>query len=637
MTGEVVTVDGRTVRHQRCGERGCAARTNGAAGACSSVDRRSPLFATRSRSTLSQPLELKGKAEPVQAYRLLRVRAAPERRREGLFVGRDRELALVREALERVRAEQRCELLTVIGEAGVGKSRLVAEALVSVEATVVRGRCLPYGEGITYWPVVEVLKQLDVLPAERTPRWRSVHCWVRQRPRRRRRKWPGPSARRWSTLRRSGRSWSCSMTFGGEETFRALIEHVALLSSGARVLLLCMARPELTERHPALPVTHRLEPLADRDVEELIAERVPERLRERIARAAGGNPLFIEEMLAIAREADGEVVVPPTLKALLAARLDQLESAERGVLERAAIEGEVFHRGAVHALSPDEIQVTPHLAALVRKGLIRPDKPQLAGEDGFRFRHLLICDAAYEALPKAERADLHERFAGWLERHAVGLVELDEVLGYHLEQAYRYRAELGTPDDGTLAGAAHRRLAASGHRAALRQDYFGAVSLLERATALVPSGEIDLSLETELGDALVWTGRPDEALRRADALADRSSAVGDRVPSSPGGSGETCPPEPRSVGRHRDAGRACRAGLARLRGRRRRPRLSSRQSARGGSLHARADGRSVGGRERASPMLDGRATCRVGLLMWRALSLLRHDPRVRIARLARRE
>ena len=110
---------------------------------------------------------MKGKAEPVQAYRLLRVRDAPERRREAPFVGRDRELALVREALERVRAEQRCELLTVVGEAGVGKSRLVAEALVSVEATVVRGRCLPYGEGITYWPVVEVLKQLDVLPAGR--------------------------------------------------------------------------------------------------------------------------------------------------------------------------------------------------------------------------------------------------------------------------------------------------------------------------------------------------------------------------------------------------------------------------------------------------------------------------------------
>ena len=168
----------------------------------------------------------------------------------------------------------------------------------------------------------------------------------------------------------------------------------------------------------------------------------------------------------MAGEAEGDVVVPPTLQALLGARLDQLETAERSVLERGAIEGEIFHRGAVQALAPEETQVTPRLAALVRKELIRPDRPQLAGEDGFRFRHLLIRDAAYDALPKATRADLHERFASWLEEHGTELVELDEILGYHLEQACRYRAELGTPDDGILAAAARRRLTAAGHRAA---------------------------------------------------------------------------------------------------------------------------------------------------------------------------
>ena len=151
----------------------------------------------------------------------------------------------------------------------------------------------------------------------------------------------------------------------------------------------------------------------------------------------------------MAGEAEGDVVVPPTLRALLAARLDQLEPAERSVLERGAIEGEIFHRGAVQALAPDETQVTPRLAALVRKELIRSDRPQLAGEDGFRFRHLLIRDAAYDALPKATRADLHERFACWLEEHGTELVELDEILGYHLEQACSYRAELGMPDDDT--------------------------------------------------------------------------------------------------------------------------------------------------------------------------------------------
>ncbi len=476
------------------------------------------------------PLVLKGKTEPVPAYRLLNVRDAPERRHEALFVGRERELATLREAWERALAEQRCELLTLVGDAGVGKSRLGAELLASIEARVVRGRCLPYGEGVTYWPVVEVLKQLDLLPPDEaaaaairsllgeTEAATSAEeiAWAFRKT------LEHPSAERPLVVVFDDIQW-------GGETFLDLIEHVALLSSGASILLLCIARPELTERRPAWPVTLRLEPLADDDVEELIAQRVPEQLRERIARAAGGNPLFIEEMLAMAGQADGEVVVPPTLQALLAARLDQLETAERSVLERAAIEGEVFHRGAVHALSPDETQVTPHLAALVRKQLIRPDKPQLAGEDGFRFRHLLLRDAAYEALPKAVRADLHERYATWLDQHEANLVELDEVLGYHLEQACLYRAELGTPDDGTLAVAARRRLAAGGHRAAVRQNYGAAVSLFERAAALVPPTEIDLALETELGDALYWTGRGDDAVRRADALAGRASAAGDRV------------------------------------------------------------------------------------------------------------
>ena len=478
-----------------------------------------------------EPLELKGKAEPVPAYRLLSVHAdALEPGREARFVGRERELMLVREVWERVRAKQRCELLTVVGDAGVGKSRLVAEFLVSVEATVVRGRCLPYGDGITYWPVVEVLKQLDVLPADEAAAV-AIRSLLGESE-------SATSAEEiaWAfrkTLEQAAAARPLVVVFDdiqwGEETFRDLIEHVALLSTGASVLLLCMARSELTELHPTWPVTLRLEPLGDEDVDELIPERIPGELRERIARAAGGIPLFVEEMLAMAGEGDGEVVVPPTLQALLAARLDQLEPAERSVLERGAIEGEIFHRGAVQALAPEETQVTPRLAALVRKELIRPDKPQLAGEDGFRFRHLLLRDAAYEALPKATRAELHERLASWLEQHGAELVELDEILGYHLEQACCYRAELGLPADDELAAAARRRLAAGGHRAALRQDFGAAVSLFERAAALVPPAEFDLALETELGEALVWTGRGDDALRRADDLAERASAAGDRV------------------------------------------------------------------------------------------------------------
>jgi len=475
-----------------------------------------------------EPLELKGKAEPVPAYRLLNVLEAPERRHEALFVGRERELALLREVWGRVQAEHRCELVTVIGDAGVGKSRLAAELLAPLEATVVRGRCLPYGDGITYWPVVEVLKQLDQLPTDEAAA-AAIRSLLDETE-------AATSAEEiaWAfrkTLEQVAAERPLVVVFDdiqwGEQTFLDLIEHVALLSSDAAILLLCMARPELTERRPAWPVTLRLEPLGEEDVEELIPERIAGGLRERIARAAGGNPLFIGEMLAMAQEAEGEVVVPPTLQALLAARLDQLDAGERRVLERGAVEGEVFHRGAVQALAPEETEVTPRLAALVRRQLIRPDRSHFAREDGFRFRHLLIRDAAYDALPKASRAELHERFAGWLEQRGEELVELDEILGYHLEQAARYKQELGQADP-TLAGRAGERLAAAGRRALWRADNRAAVGLLERALELTRPARPDVVLELDLAAALFDRGAATSAAIAA-AAAERARAAGDET------------------------------------------------------------------------------------------------------------
>jgi class 3 adenylate cyclase/tetratricopeptide (TPR) repeat protein len=475
------------------------------------------------------PLELKGKAERVAAHRLLRVRDAPERRHVTSFVGRERELALIREAWERALSEQRCELVTIVGDAGVGKSRLVAETLARLDALVVRGRCLSYGEGITYWPVVEVLKQLaerppdaeaaaaisSLLGADDTTASAEEIAWAFRK-----------------TLEHAAAQRPLVVLFddvhAGEETFLDLVEHLALLSSGSPILLLCMARPELTERRAGWPVELRLEPLPPADVEALIPTGIGDVLRDNISRAAGGNPLFIGEMLAMAEEGNGEVVVPPTLQALLAARLDQLEEPQRTVLECGAVEGEVFHRGAVQALVPEEPAVTPRLAALVRKQLIAPDKPQIPGEDGFRFRHLLIRDAAYDALPKAARADLHARFASWLEDHGTALVELDELLGYHLEQAVRYRRELGRGDE-ELAAPARERLTSAGRRALDRLDFGGAVQLLERAAALVPDSELDLALETDLIDALSWDAQTEEALSRARSFAERAAAAGDRV------------------------------------------------------------------------------------------------------------
>ena len=188
------------------------------------------------------------------------------------------------------------------------------------------------------------------------------------------------------------------------------MDGVSVLSTGAPILLLCLARPELAERRPEWPVALRLKPLPDEEVGELLPATLPSKLRRKITRAAGGNPLFVTEMVAMASAGDDDVAVPPTLQALIAARLDQLATEERSVLEVGAVEGEIFHRGTVQALS-DESRITPHLASLVRKELIRPERSAFPGDDAFRFRHLLIRDATYEGLSKSTRAELHERYA----------------------------------------------------------------------------------------------------------------------------------------------------------------------------------------------------------------------------------
>ena len=404
--------------------------------------------------------------------------------------------------------------MTIVGEAGVGKSRLVAEALVSLDGRVVQGRCLPYGEGITYWPAVDVLKQLDVPPPEEAAA-RAIRSLLGEAE-------VATSAEEiaWAfrkTLEHAAAERPLVVVFDdiqwGEETFLDLIEHVALLSSGAAILLLCMARPELLERRPAWPVTLRLDPLGAEDVE----RADPRAFLRRAARR--GSPAPPAATRSSSRrwwpwpaEEEGDVVVPPTLQALLAARLDQLEPAERSVLERGAVEGEIFHRGAVQALAPEETQVTPRLAALVRKGLIRPVEPQLAGEDGFRFRHLLIRDAAYDALPKARRAELHERFADWF-RSAVpaswswmsSSATTSSRPGVTARSSECRDAELGR-------GCAESPGAAVGARRAARTT---APRRACRACGRAHTpGRDRHRLEADLGDALVWGGR---ATRRSGA------------------------------------------------------------------------------------------------------------------------
>jgi class 3 adenylate cyclase/tetratricopeptide (TPR) repeat protein len=465
------------------------------------------------------PLELKGKAEPVGAFRLLGVIAgAPEAARQTVpMVGRERQRHLLDDAFANVVGERACHLFTILGTAGVGKSRLVAEFLGNLDgATVIGGRCLSYGEGISYWPVTSAVKELlgpapdemlaelgfdvataraldPILGRETLASSPEEIAWAV------RKLFEAAAARGPLLVVLDDLHW-------GEPVFLDLVEHIADFSRDAPILLLCMARPELLDRRSVwgggkLNATNvLLEPLSTDEMDELIERLlsgapIDTSLRARILESAGGNPLFVGEMLAmLADRGDGngsaEIAVPPTIQALLASRLDQLDDAERRVLERGAVEGQVFHRGAVVALAPEEGQVDGRLMTLVRKDLLRPEQSVLAGDDAFRFRHLLIRDAAYEALPKATRAELHERFADWLEQNAPQLVELDESVGYHLEQAYNSRSELGPLDDVArgLAPRAADRLLAAAKRAFDRGDFPALESLAPRSVALAPTG-----------------------------------------------------------------------------------------------------------------------------------------------------
>ncbi len=483
-----------------------------------------------------EPLEVKGKSDPVPAFRLLGVRERGERRFATPMVGRDTELRRLRDAFQQAVHDRSCQLFTVLGSAGVGKSRLAAEFLGDLEARVVRGRCLSYGDGITYWPIVEILKQLGTLPEGDAARPLRFLLGESELP-------AAPDEIAWGFRKlieqeAQEQPLVCLLDdlHWGEETLLDLVEHVADLSRDAPLLLLCMSRPELLERRPVWgggkwnATTVLLEPLDAAETERLLSELggVSDELRQRIVQVAEGNPLFLEEMLALLRDSGGaEVEVPPTIHALLAARLDQLDPAERSVLERGSVEGRTFHRGAVTALSDSDGSIDQRLVALVRKELVRPDRAQLTGDDAYRFRHLLIRDAAYEALPKATRADLHRRFAEWLEQHGQGLVELEEILGYHLEQAALYLAELGR-DDPVLALAAGERLGLAGRRAYWRGDPRAATALLERSLTLTRPYRLDVHLEADLADALgmIDVGR---AVEVADAAAARADAAGDEA------------------------------------------------------------------------------------------------------------
>ena len=528
------------------------------------------------------PLQLKGKAEAVPAFRLLAVRedtAGHERHLDSPMVGRGKELEMLERALERVVAERTSHLFTLLGPAGVGKSRLVGEFLAGPASTaaILRGRCLSYGEGITFYPLAEVVQQaagversddvatargkLTRIAAGADDAERIVTLVAGLLA------WGEPVAAEeasWGVrklLEHLARDRPVALVFDdihwAEPAFLDLVEHLADWTRDAALLLLCVARPELLEIRPGWAggkmnaSTILLEPLDGEATSSLVdnllgAAEIPATARARILEAAEGNPLFVEEMLAmliddgLLRFDDGawhavedlaDVTVPPTIQLLLAARLDRLDAEERAVIERGAVEGKVFHAGAVSTLAPDALRpnVPSRLLALARKELIRPDRAEFAGEDAFRFRHLLIRDAAYQAMPKEQRADLHERFAGWLE-HAAGerLAEYDGILAYHLEQAYRFRLELGPADERTreLGVAAARRHRAAADRATERGEFSVVVPHLERSIEMTEGAE-RVYARVELARAFGEANRFQEGLDSAEAARMEAEQLGD--------------------------------------------------------------------------------------------------------------
>ncbi len=561
-TGEVVAGDVTAGQRLVTGDTvNVAARLEQAAGAGEVLlgDLTYRLVRDRVEVETVAPLDLKGKAEPVPAYRALGLMEADSagEGHEGPLVGRQRELGQLLGAYSEAVAGDRCRLATVFGSPGMGKSRLVAELVGQVgrAAAVVRGRCLSHGRGITFWPVVEIVRKAAGILEEDPPDVARAKIADLAHD--------DAVARRVATaVGLSKEEFPVEETFWGvrklfetmaaarplvvvfedvhwaESTMLDLVEHV-LGSSERPILLVCLARHELLDIRPAWEKLSgssvvSLEPLSPND-----AARVAENLlgnaeldsdvRARIVEAAEGNPLFVEQMLSMMvdegalRQEDGrwvpvgsadEISVPPTIQALLAARLDLLGPEERAVIEAASVAGLVFPEDALHELVSDDVagQLEKLIHSLCRKHLVQTGVESIGGGAHYRFAHVLVREAAYQGMLKRTRATLHERFVAWADRvneDRDRAVEFEEILGYHLEQAHSNLAELGPLDEhgSGLGRRAAQRLSSAGGRAFGRGDMPAAANLLRRAVVLLPERDpFRLELIPDLGEALLEVG-----------------------------------------------------------------------------------------------------------------------------------
>jgi class 3 adenylate cyclase len=583
-TGEVVTGDTGTSQRLATGDTvNVAARLEQAASAGEVLIGDSTYRLVRDTVEVVPvaPLELKGKPELVRAYRLLSVTDGARSAGPANLpiIGRAREIAALGAEFRRSVAGSECRLVTLLGEAGVGKSRLIEEFVRSIadKAVVLRSRCLSYGDGITYWPLAEVFRQAaGIVPedgeegaraklasrfgeglADATSRIESVMSLSQQQY--------GKDELFWAVravLQELVRHRPLVVVFDdihwAEPTFLDFIEQLLDASLGVPLLLVCAARHELYEDRPRFAAGRRaasqieLGELSREEsglvVRNLLGEAsLPGPLGRRMLRLAGGNPLFIEQMLSmliddeLLREQAGrwvfsgaaeDVSVPGTVSSLLGARLDRLGPVERRVVGSASVIGLEFSSGAVSVLVQEDDAQTdlgPALASLSSKQLIRRAEPGAA--DDFYFSHILVRDTAYARLLKRTRARLHERFAAWLtDMFRSRLAEYEEILGYHLEQSYRYRSELGPVDaHGRRLGAeASRYLSSAGRRALARGDMPAAANLLQRAAALL--GENDPAralLLLDAGEAAVDTGELERAESMLTEAEDRALSAGE--------------------------------------------------------------------------------------------------------------
>jgi class 3 adenylate cyclase/tetratricopeptide (TPR) repeat protein len=525
-----------------------------------------------------EPLELKGKSERVPAYRLLSVTEGAGQRGHHLpLVGREHELAVLTGLLEEAVSERTCRLVKVVADAGTGKSRLIEEVMslaTSQGGIALRGRCLQYGSGITFWPLIEMVAEAAAIGREDAPEVArgKIATLVDDRAVIDRvaaavglSEAPFPLDELYWGVRKLLEAIASDRPLiavfedlhWAEPALLDLLTNVAQTSTGAAIVVVGTGRGELEERHPDWPAVDEvtelwLEPLdgeaVDRLVQHLLGGTLPAEVLAKIASAAEGNPLFVEQLVAmfvdegaLHRQGDhwvaskdfaDRVTVPASLDALLAGRLDLLPRDELTVLESASVVGLNFPVEPVEEIVPAAlVPVRPHVDRIESRGFVRPAEE--AGEDVYRFHHILVRDSAYNRLPKRIRATLHARFARWGERvnrERGRELEFQEIMGFHLEQARRYLLELAPLDDEgrELGRRAAGHLGPAGRRAMARGDMAAAANLLGRSANLLPEDSLErLELLPDLGEALMEVGEFAAAQDRLDEAVVGASAHGD--------------------------------------------------------------------------------------------------------------